>query len=46
MDDFPMKNARNFYFGLAIGVALLAGCLCCAKISGACHLAQPECGQW
>mmetsp|Transcript_82244 Transcript_82244/g.130009 ORF Transcript_82244/g.130009 Transcript_82244/m.130009 type:complete len:465 (-) Transcript_82244:65-1459(-) len=28
--------SRNFYFGLAIGVALLAGCLCCAKISGAC----------
>ena len=30
--------ARNFYFGLAIGLALLTGSLCSAKISGACPL--------
>jgi len=28
--------SRNFYFGLAIGLALLTGSLCSAKVSGAC----------
>ena len=32
--------ARNFYFGLAIGLALLTGSLCSAKVSGACPLVR------